>query len=247
MWRLYAGADEIPENAAKKDRRRDSAALTRLARYSEMSSRIFPRYDRSAEEYSEIARGRAVDDQRAVGMEPQNRGRHILRHGPFAMQKTASALFAPLARMRTRLACIICRMPIVNAFLGTSSMPAKRRALSLTVLSASVTTCVPLSNGVPGSLKAICPLLPNPKSWTSRGRERELYRTARTPPLLLQPSRFDIGVFKIDIQPVKQVVPHKTGITLRMRSGQSFIFVQIDGADVEITRAVLFMIFDQCS
>ena len=89
--------------------------------------------------------------------------------GPFAILQTASALLAPLARMRMRFACMIWRMPIVNAFLGTSSGLAKRRALSLIVLSASETTCVPLPKGVSGSLKAICPLLPSPKSWISRG------------------------------------------------------------------------------
>ena len=83
---------------------------------------------------------------------------------PFTILRTASALFAPLARISIFFAYMICRMPIVKAWRGTSEISLNRRALSFTVLSARVTTCVPLPNGVPGSLNAIWPLLPSPRS-----------------------------------------------------------------------------------
>ena len=60
--------------------------------------------------------------------------------------------------------CMICLIPMVNAFLGTSEISENKRALSSMVFSVKSTTCVSLPNGVLGSLNAICPLLPKPNN-----------------------------------------------------------------------------------
>ena len=58
-------------------------------------------------------------------------------------------------------------IPIVIAWVGTSSIELKKRLLSCLVPSAKVTTNVSCSNDVPGSLEPMWPLVPIPSNCKS--------------------------------------------------------------------------------
>ncbi|CDC43594.1 unknown [Firmicutes bacterium CAG:449] len=74
----------------------------------------------------------------------------------------ALALFFPVAINTIFLACIMVSNPEVIAFVGTSSREEKNLELSFIVEFFNSTICVFSLNMVPGSLNAICPLLPIP-------------------------------------------------------------------------------------
>ena len=56
---------------------------------------------------------------------------------------------------------------------------------------------------------------------------------------------FDVGLLGSDAQTLKQVMTHEVGIALLVRGGQALVLVEIDGADVFVICAVLFLILDE--
>ena len=88
---------------------------------------------------------------------------HVAVMGPSTARFTASAFCSPDARMSSSRASMMVPMPMVIAYLGTSSSVLKKRALSRTVRSLSVLMRVREPSDDPGSLNAMCPLTPMPR------------------------------------------------------------------------------------
>ena len=93
---------------------------------------------------------------------------------PSSIAASAAAFASPTASNNNERAASTVAMPWVIARCGTLSGAAKNRALSARVVAASATTRVRLSNGVPGSLKPMCPLRPIPSTCTSTPPRRAI-------------------------------------------------------------------------
>ena len=87
--------------------------------------------------------------------------------GPSRAAATASALASPVATSTSRRASRIVPRPWVTQWVGTSSMPRKKRALSRRVRSDRRLTRVREVSADPGSLKPRWPLAPMPSTCTS--------------------------------------------------------------------------------